>query len=279
LQPAETDSQPKPILPLMRVLLLLAAHTATVAAVSAANPAPSSVTPALELVERRFGAAATAALNLTISDDVCAAGAGTGGGEAGGHCFVLSQAGGGGSKVVSITASSMSSLTYGIGYYVRFHCGLTVGWARGGGSYTSPAAWPCHGSAPLRPVRMQRAVPYTYTDNVCTHSHSYVWYGEAEWSAHIDWMALQGVNIFLAMTGQEEIQYKAFLRFGLSDVQIREFFNGPAYLTWSRGQSMQSVGASALPEGGDAGLPRSWMQAQWRLQRYISASQLSQSEL
>ena len=56
------------------------------------------------------------------------------------------------------------------------------------------------------------------------------------------------------------MQYKAFRKFGMGDRQIREFFNGPAYLTWSRGQSMQSVGASALPEGGEAGLPRSWMQ-------------------
>ena len=52
---------------------------------------------------------------------------------------------------------------------------------------------------------------------------------------------------------------------------IREFFNGPAYLTWSRGQSMQSVGSSAAPEGGGNGLPRSWMQAQWRLQKQILA--------
>jgi hypothetical protein len=32
---------------------------------------------------------------------------------------------------------------------------------------------------------------------------------------------------------------------------------------------MQSVGASALPEGGEAGLPRSWMQSQWKLQKFI----------
>ena len=44
-----------------------------------------------------------------------------------------------------------------------------------------------------------------------------------------------------AITGQEEIQYKAFRQFGLKDVEIREFFNGPAFLTWSRGQSMQTV--------------------------------------
>lgn len=84
-------------------------------------------------------------------------------------------------------------------------------------------------------------------------------------------MALSGINIFLALTGQEEIQYKAFRRFNLSDTQIREFFNGPAYLTWSRGQDLQSVGAAAMPEGGGSGLPRSWMQSQWRLQKKILA--------
>ena len=119
------------------------------------------------------------------------------------------------------------------------------------------------------PMAMGRAVPYTYMDNVCTHSYSYVWYDEEDWVRHIDWMALSGINVFLAMTGQEEVQYKAFRQFGLEDQDIREFFNGPAYLTWSRGQSMQSVGASAMPEDGMSGLPRSWMQGQWLLQKQI----------
>ena len=80
---------------------------------------------------------------------------------------------------------------------------------------------------------------------MCTHSYSYVWYDEEAWSEHVDWMALAGVNVFYALTGQEEVQYKAFREFGLKDADIREFFNGPAYLTWSRGQSMQSVGSGA----------------------------------
>ena len=92
----------------------------------------------------------------------------------------------------------------GIGHYTRFQCRLTVGWTRGGGSHTNASAWPCHTGA-LKPVSMGRAVPITYTDNVCTHSYSYVWYGEKEWTEHIDWMALQGVNVFLAMAGQEEV--------------------------------------------------------------------------
>ena len=122
---------------------------------------------------------------------------------------------------VSISASDASSLTYGIGYYTRFSCGLSVGWMRGGGRNTKAAAWPCHGSAELAATVVERAVKYTYEDNVCTHSYSYVWYGIKEWTEHIDWMALQGVNVFLAMTGQEEIQYKAFKQFGLKDAEIR----------------------------------------------------------
>jgi alpha-N-acetylglucosaminidase len=244
------------------IALALISGTAAAAAPLAAAAAAADVQPALDLIQRNFGEAAVSAFNLTISNSTCEGG----GGSSSAHgCFALSEQGG---KVV-IAASSIAELTYGIGYYTRFSCGLTVGWKRGGGSHTEAKAWPCHTAGTLQPAMVPRSVPYTYEDNVCTHSYSYVWYGEAEWTAHIDWMALQGVNVFLAMTGQEEVQYKAFRKFGMGDREIREFFNGPAFLTWSRGQSMQSVGASALPEGGSSGLPRSWMQAQWRLQKFI----------
>ena len=36
---------------------------------------------------------------------------------------------------------------------------------------------------------------------------------------------------------QEEVQYKVFQKFGLNDTDIRSWFNGPALLTWSRGQN------------------------------------------
>ena len=71
-----------------------------------------------------------------------------------------------------------------------------------------------------------------------------------------------GHGRYLAETGQEEVSYKVLSGFGLNDTTIRNWFNGPALLTWSRGQNEY---------GGDiAGpLPRSWMKAQWSLQRQI----------
>jgi Alpha-N-acetylglucosaminidase (NAGLU) C-terminal domain/Alpha-N-acetylglucosaminidase (NAGLU) tim-barrel domain len=62
------------------------------------------------------------------------------------------------------------------------------------------------------------------------------------------------------VTGQEEIQYKVFRQLGLTDTDIRSWFNGPAFLTWSRGQNEYGSGIAGP-------LPRSFMQAQWQMQR------------
>ena len=42
---------------------------------------------------------------------------------------------------------------------------------------------------------------------------------------------MSGINLFLAMTGQEELQYKVFRQFGLNDTEIRSWFNGPVSVT------------------------------------------------
>ena len=73
----------------------------------------------------------------------------------------------------------------------------------------------------------------------------------------------EGINLFLGMTGQEEIQYRVFEKFGLNDTEIRSWFNGPALLTWSRGQN--EYGSHI---GGP--LPRSWMKQQWNMMKQIT---------
>jgi hypothetical protein len=52
--------------------------------------------------------------------------------------------------------------------------------------------------------------------------------------------------------------------FGLEDLAVRNWTNGPAWLTWSRGQNSHGNGI-----GGP--LPRSFMKGQWSLQRQILA--------
>lgn len=40
---------------------------------------------------------------------------------------------------------------------------------------------------------------------------SYVWWDWERWEKEIDWMALQGINLPLAFTGQESIWQKVFM--------------------------------------------------------------------
>ena len=45
-----------------------------------------------------------------------------------------------------------------------------------------------------------------------------------------------------------EVQWKVFTQLGLNDSEIRSWFNGPALLTWSRGQNEYGAGiAGPLP--------------------------------
>jgi alpha-N-acetylglucosaminidase len=172
-------------------------------------------------------------------------------------CYDLSDNG----DRVMIAATSISEMTAGIGYYLRNIGNMTIGWPRGGGNNLFlPKQWPKVGEA----IAKRRNVPWSYFMNVCTHSYSLVWYGWAEWQQIIDWMALSGINNVLALTGQEEVQYKVLTSFGLSDEEIRGWFNGPALLTWSRGQNEYGAGICGP-------LPRSWMKNQWLLNKQILA--------
>ena len=179
-------------------------------------------------------------------------------GPAGAACFALSDA----SSKTRITGTSASELTGGLGVYLREWCNITVGWRRGGGSHVfTPKVWPLVGGT----VSRARIGPFSHVAQVCTHSYTLVWHDWEQWQEFIDWMALAGHNSIVAPTGQEEVQYKVLTQeFGLSDMEVRNWTNGPAFLTWSRGQN-----AHGNSIGGP--LPRSFMQSQHVLQKQILA--------
>ena len=164
-----------------------------------------------------------------------------------------------------ITGTTASEVTAGLGYYLREYCNMTIGWNRGGGTYVRiPNKWPRIGSSTI--ISKSRSVPWSHVTQVCTHSYTLVWHDWAEWEQFIDWMALSGHNSIVAPTGQEEIQYQILTHpkynFGLSDIAVRNWTNGPAWLTWSRGQNSHGSGI-----GGP--LPRSFMKSQFTLQKLI----------
>ena len=55
------------------------------------------------------------------------------------------------------------------------------------------------------PTKSRVATPYKhrYFFNYCTFSYSMAWWDWTQWERMIDWMALKGINLPLAATGQE----------------------------------------------------------------------------
>ncbi|MDR3689362.1 MAG: alpha-N-acetylglucosaminidase [Fimbriimonas sp.] len=96
--------------------------------------------------------------------------------------------------------------------------------------------------------------------SICTFGYSTVWWDWDRWEMEIDWMAAHGINMPLALVGQEAIWLRVFHELGLSDEEIDLHFTGPAFLPWHRLGNL---------DGHMGPLNRRWMQGQVELQRRI----------
>jgi alpha-N-acetylglucosaminidase len=67
---------------------------------------------------------------------------------------------------------------------------------------------------------------------VCTLSYSFAWWKWPQWEHHLDWMALNGINLPLAFVGQEAIWERVYLSIGLNHTEIADHFTGPAFFAW-----------------------------------------------
>lgn len=194
-------------------------------------------------------------------------------------CFVISNAPEANKKIRIQGGPTINEVTAGIGWYLR-HVAHATGmdiWPAmriTNVDTTNEDSWPAllpEGDSD-NSIRKRRNIPYSHLMNVCTHSYSLVWYSADDWIQLIDWMALSGINLMLALTGQEWVQYQVFRQLGIADEDIRSWFNGPAFLTWSRGQN--EYGSNI---GGP--LPISWMKDQWQLQHDVILPHLRELDI
>jgi alpha-N-acetylglucosaminidase len=58
------------------------------------------------------------------------------------------------------------------------------------------------------------------------------WWDWNRWEKEIDWMALNGINMPLAVTGEESIWQELYKSMGFTDKELDNFFTGPAYFSW-----------------------------------------------
>jgi alpha-N-acetylglucosaminidase len=236
----------------MLVMLAAVAAATDPAVVQPVATDPAGVTAVRALVSRALGAPAVAGFDLSIEPSLCT--------KAPHGCFVLRN---GAERTVAVSGSNANELAAGVGHYLRTVGKASLSWAGTGGRRIPDTLTklPLPRLPGAAPVQVSRADRWSYYQNVCTPSFSFVWYSWDDWQAELDLLALSGVNLFLAYTGQEAIYQKVFKELGVADADIRgEYFSGPAFLAWNRGQDLRGLGSP---------LPQSWVDTQWRLQRQI----------
>ncbi|THU57889.1 hypothetical protein C4D60_Mb03t08330 [Musa balbisiana] len=177
-------------------------------------------------------------------------------------CFHISNVNGSNSDgaEILIRGTTAVEISSGLHWYLKYWCGAHISWDKTGG--VQLASVPPPGSLARvdgEGVKVERPVPWSYYQNVVT-SNSYVWWDWRRWEKEIDWMALQGINLPLAFTGQEAIWKKVFKGFNVSSDDLNDFFGGPAFLAWARMGNLHGWGGP---------LSQNWLNQQLLLQKQI----------
>ncbi|XP_052776369.1 alpha-N-acetylglucosaminidase-like isoform X2 [Mya arenaria] len=158
-------------------------------------------------------------------------------------------------NLVSITGTSGVAASMGFYFYLKTYCGCQFTWA--GEQLDLPHPLPVI----VKPgVSITTNDRFRYYQNVCTVSYSSVWWTWERWERHIDWMAMNGINLPLAFTGQEAMFQKVYMKLGFTEDDLSMHWGGPAFLAWARMGNMHGWGGP---------LPQSWMSGQLALQHRI----------
>ena len=121
---------------------------------------------------------------------------------------------------------------------------------------------------PVIETKVRKVTPFQRRNffNYCTFGYTMPWWDWARWEQLIDYMAMQGINMPLAITGQEAVWQEVFLDMGLTQKQVDDFLVGPAYLPWGWMGNIDGLGGP---------LPAGWIEGQKKLQQQILARQRS----
>lgn len=154
-----------------------------------------------------------------------------------------------------ISGNNANSMASGLGHYLNNYCNVTVSWYA-----DDPVQYPREMPAVKDRIRVEARVKDRFFLNYCTYGYTMPWWKWEDWERFIDWMALNGVNMPLANTGQEAVWQKVWRRHGMTDDQIRSYFTGPAHLPWHRMSNIDHF---------DGPLPQDWIDGQLKLQKKI----------
>lgn len=152
------------------------------------------------------------------------------------------------------------SIASALNYYLKNYANCEITW--NGTNLNLPD------QLPAVPQKVRKSTPYQYRYymNYCTFNYSMSWWDWERWQWEIDWMALNGINMPLAVTGQNAVWSRVYKSLGFTDKDLEGFFSGPAYFNWFWMGNLDGWGGP---------LPKSWMESHEELQKKILARERS----
>lgn len=140
-----------------------------------------------------------------------------------------------------------------LNWYLKYSCNCHISWDSTQLALPNPLPR-------IEKVRISTPYRYRYDLNYCTFSYSLPFWDWDRWQREIDWMALNGINAPLSITGQEAVWQTVCRQLGLTDAQIDEFLVGAAYLPF---------GWMGCIDGWAGPLPSRWISEHAALQKRI----------
>ena len=158
-----------------------------------------------------------------------------------------------GDKVV-IRGNNYVNIATGLNWYLKYYAGIHLSW--NGMTAELPESLPKVST----PVRKETNLSLRYDFNYCTYSYTMAFWDWERWEKEIDWMALHGINLPLAVVGQECVWKNMLEKLGYTKEEINKFIAGPAFLAWWAMNNLEGWGGPN---------PDSWYTQQEALQKKI----------
>ena len=164
--------------------------------------------------------------------------------------FELDQQG----RRVVVRGNTWVNIASGVNWYLKYYAGIHLSWNQ------MQAKLPVVLPAVKQRERHETDLSQRYAFNYCTFSYSMAFWDWKRWEQEIDWLALHGVNLPLAIVGEECVWRQMLLRLGYTEQEVGAFIAGPAFLAWWEMNNLEGWGGP---------LPLSWYTRQEQLQKQI----------
>lgn len=125
-----------------------------------------------------------------------------------------------------IKANNYISACMGIYDYLKKYCGVQLSWC--GNRAINITELTMFDGVFRREIEQKFRVYMNY----CTLDYSMCWWDFSRWEKEIDFMAMNGINMPLAVIGSEAVLYETLLEYGFSEREALDSISGPAFWAW-----------------------------------------------